>query len=265
MDYEEMPKQLFISDPIYKREGLSGFTSYTLQGEKLPEPISKRFRDFEALRKKLVENWPGVFIPNLTQIKTESKKDRDIVGMRWYIMNRFLKQLSKIDYLMNSDEMELFCQKASNVAKNFDAIKEESYEELFKKYESVFDYHDDFDTLAGKIEQNEILNKLNQNHLILKNFSDFVFEEKQKFKEIENNYLHKLNIDLCKNISKLKKKIINPYEKLYEAIIEDYLDTQAMIEALESLKKLQGSYNKLTEKLTSTSTQINDLQGGEKK
>ena len=238
MDDEEISKSLFISDPIYIREGLSWFTSYSLQCEKLPEPISKRYRDFEALRKKLVENWPGVFIPNLTQIKTESKKYRDIVGMRWYIMNRFLKQLSKIDYLMNSDEIELFCQKASNVAKTFDAIKEESYEELLKKYKSIFDYDDNFDILAGQYEQNEILNKLNQNYLILKNFSDFVFEEKQKFKEIEKNYLPKLNIDLCKNISKLKKKIINPYEKLYEAIIEDYLDTQAMLEALESLKKL---------------------------
>ena len=64
---------------------------------------------------------------------------------------------------------------------------------------------------------------------------------------------------------KIKKKIINPYEKLYEAIIEDYLDTEAMIEALESLKKLNDSYKKLTEKYTSISVQMNDLQVGRKK
>ena len=37
-----------------------------------------------------------------------------------------------------------------------------------------------------------------------------------------------------------------------------------MIEALENLKKLQDSYNKLSEKYTSTNIQINDLQAGKK-
>ena len=114
MDDEEISQQLFVSDPVYNREGFSGFTSYNLQGQRLTEPISRTYRDFEALRKKLVEHWPGVFIPNLTQIKTESKKDTEIVVMRIDIMNRFLKQLSNIDYLFNSDEMESFLLNTRN-------------------------------------------------------------------------------------------------------------------------------------------------------
>ena len=31
---------LFVSDPIFNKESVGGFTSYTLQGSKIPEPLS---------------------------------------------------------------------------------------------------------------------------------------------------------------------------------------------------------------------------------
>ena len=158
----EEAQQLFVSDPVFNKEGVTGFTSYTLQGSKLPEPLSRRYRDFDALRRKLVDRWPGVFIPNIPHKKTVGNKDKEIVGMRIKMINRFLKKLSKIDYLFNSDEMELFLQNSSNVPKTLDSIKEDSYEELLKKYASVFtDYDDNFDTLAGKTEQDEFVKRLN--------------------------------------------------------------------------------------------------------
>lgn len=55
---ENEAQQLFVSDPVFNKEGVSGYTSYTLQGSKIPEPLSRRYRDFDALRKKLVERWP---------------------------------------------------------------------------------------------------------------------------------------------------------------------------------------------------------------
>ena len=53
------------------------------------------------------------------------------------------------------------------------------------------------------------------------------------------------NIDLCKNISNAQEQVINPYERLYDAITEDYLSIEAMKEALDSLKNLQDTYTKL--------------------
>jgi len=285
------PQQLFVCDPIYNKEGVSGFTSYSLQGSKIPEPLNRRYRDFNALRRKLMERWPGVFIPNIPHKKTVGNTDKEIVGMRIEMINRFLKKLSAIDYLFNSDEMELFLQNSSNVPKTLDNIKEDSYEELLKKYSSVFtDYDDNFDTLAGKNEQDAFAKQLNENYPRLRAFRSFIYQEKERFKEIQKNYLavinllslyekeivntfvnndeNKLvffnmkNIDLCKNISNAQEKVINPYDRLYEAITEDYLDTEAMQEALESLKQLQENYNKLTKTLTSTNVHLNDLQAG---
>ena len=211
--------------------------------------------------------------------------------MRVEMINRFLKKLSKIDYLYNSDEMQLFLQNSSNVSKTLDNIKEDSYEELLKKYSSVFtDYDDNFDTLEGKTEQDEFHKKLAENYPRLRSFRAFIYMQKERFKDEQKNYLavinlislyekeivntfvnndeNKLvffnmkNIDLCKNISNAQEKVINPYSRLYDSITEDYLDTEAMQEALEGLKGLQDNYNKLTKNLTSTNVQLNDLQAG---
>ena len=282
---------LFVSDPIFNKESVGGFTSYTLQGSKIPEPLSRRYRDFHALRKKLIERWPGVFVPNIPHKKTVGNKDKEIIGMRVEMINRFLKKLSKIDYLYNSDEMQLFLQNSSNVSKTLDNIKEDSYEELLKKYSSVFtDYDDNFDTLKGKTEQDEFHKKLAENYPRLRSFRAFIYMQKERFKDEQKNYLavinlislyekeivntfvnndeNKLvffnmkNIDLCKIISNAQEKVINPYDRLYDAITEDYLNTEAMSEALDSLKTLQDNYNKLTKNLTSTNVQLNDLEAG---
>ena len=290
MENEE-PQQLFVSNPVLNKDGVTQFTSYTLQGSKIPDPVSRRYRDFDALRKKFVERWPGVFIPNIPHKKTMGATDKDIVDLRIEMINRFLKKLSNIDYLFNSDEMELFVQNSNNVPKTLDNIKQDSYMDLLKKYTSTFtDYDDNFDTITGKTEQDEFYKKLNVMYPKLRSFRAFIFQEKERYKSVQENYLavvnmlslyekeiintfvnndeNKLvffnmkNIDLCKNISNAQEKMINPYDRLYDAITEDYLDTEAMQEALEGLKNLQDIYNKLTKNLTSTNVQLNDLQAG---
>jgi len=288
---KEEPQPLFVSDPVLNKESTISFTSYTLKGSKIPEPVSRRYRDFDALRRKFVERWPGVFIPNIPHKKTVGAKDKDIVDLRIEMINRFLKKLSNIDYLFNSDEMVLFLQNANNVPKTLDNIKEDSYQDLLKKYSQVFtDYDDNFDTIAGKSEQDEFYKKLNVMYPKLRAFRAFIFQEKERFKEVQKNYIAVINmlstyekeimktfvsddenrlvffnmknIDLCKHISNAQENVKNPYDRLYDSITEDYLDTEAMQEALESLKNLQDIYNKLTKNLTSTNVQLNDLQAG---
>ena len=290
MENEE-PVQLYVSDPILNKDGVNQFTSYTLQGAKLPESLSRRYRDFDALRRKFVERWPGIYIPNIPHKKMVGSTDKDIVGLRIEQINRFLKKLSHIDYLFNSDEMELFLQNSTNVPKTLENIKEDSYQNLLKRYSSVFtDYDDNFDTIAGKTEQDQFYKRLLELYPKLRNFRAFISQEKDRYKVVQQNYLavintlslyekdvidayvgsdeNKLvlfnmkNIDLCKNISNAKEKIINPYERIYDSITEDYLDTEAMQEALEGLKGLQDNYNKLTKNLTATNVQLNDLQAG---
>ena len=290
MENEEA-QQLYVSDPILIKEGVTPYTSYKLQGSKLQEPINRRYRDFDALRKKLVEDWPGVFIPNIPHKKTVGNTDKEIVELRIEMINRFLKKLSKIDYLFNSDEVNYFLANSTSVSKTLENIKVSSYSDLLTRYSQTFsDYDDNFDTITGKTDQENFYKNLCAIYPKLKAFRNFIFQEKERFRSVQQNYIavinmlslyekeiintfvnndeNKLvffnmkNIDLCKSISNAQEKSINPYDRLYESITEDYLDTEAMQEALESLKNLQDNYNKLTKNLTSINVQLNDLQSG---
>ena len=290
MENEEA-QQLFVCDPVLIKDGVTPYTSYTLKGSKLPETLNRRYRDFDALRKKLVERWPGVFIPNIPHKKTIGSTDKGTVELRIEQINRFLKKLSNIDYLFKSDEMELFLQNSSNIPKILDNIKEESYQEKLKKYCQVFtDYDENFDTIAGKTDQENFSKQLSIIYQNLRAFKNFIQGERERYSVFQKQYLAILNllsfyekdviknligenddklvlfnpqnIDISKNISTAEENLINPYDRLFDSFTEDFLDAEAMQEALEGLKNLRETYNKLTKNLTSVNVQLNDLQAG---
>ena len=290
MENEEA-QQLYVCDPVLIKDGVTPYTSYTLKGKGLPESLNRRYRDFDALRKKLVERWPGVFIPNIPHKKTIGSTDKGTVELRIEQINRFLKKLSNIHYLFNSDEMELFLQNSSNIPKILDNIKEESYQEKLKKYSQVFvDYDENFDTIAGKTDQENFSKQLSIIYQNLRAFKNFIQGERERYSVFQKQYLAILNllsfyekdviknligenddklvlfnpqnIDISKNISTAEENLINPYDRLFDSFTEDFLDAEAMQEALEGLKNLRETYNKLTKNLTSVNVQLNDLQAG---
>ena len=282
---------IYVSDPVYTKEGVKGHTNYKLKGARVPEELIRRYKDFDALRKKLVERWPGIFIPNIHHKKKVGNKSKRIISMRLDMINRFLKKLSKLEYLFSSEEMELFLQNTSSVSKTLDGVKDESYDELLKKYSLAFtDFDENFDVAAGKEEQEKFLKKLNEVYPKVKHFRSMVKQARDRYKDEQDNYLAVINmislyeketvnnfvnndeskliffnmknIEICELISKAQEQVINPYDRLYAAITEDYLETEAMIEALVSLKNLQENYNKLTKSLNTHNTQISELQSG---
>jgi len=187
--------------------------------------------------------------------------------------------------------MKLFLQISSSVSKTLDGVKVENYEDLLKKYSLAFtDYDENFDIKAGKEEQDKFFKKLNEIYPKIKNFRALVLHAKERYKNEQENYLavinmlslyeketvnnfvnndeNKLvffnmkNVELCKNISNAQEQVINPYDRLYGAITEDYLNIEAMKEALETLKDLQDTYNKLNKNFNNTNIQLNELQAG---
>jgi chromosome segregation ATPase len=94
------------------------------------------------------------------------------------------------------------------------------------------------------------------------------FYEKESLSNFVNNDENKLvffnmkNQELCENIGNSQKQVINPYGRLYSAITDDYLNSEAMTEALEGLKNLQDSYNKLNKSLSNINIELSELQAG---
>jgi len=282
---------MYVSDPILNKDKTISYTSYTLQGTNVPQPLVRRYRDFDALRNKLLERWPGIYIPNIPHKQLVGAKDKEVVEMRIEQINRFCLKISKIDYLFKSDEMEVFLRNEPEIHKVINAMRAPSPEELLRKYSNVFtNYDENFDTQAGKIDQEKFLKTLKDNFARLKAFKKIVeqtreksrgmletyktlFTEFNKFEtEILRGYVNeeedklvfgnKENIEINQNISDITSKNLNPYDKLSDSINEDYLDCEAMIEAFETLHSLQNTYDKLTKNFTSTNTQLAELQAG---
>ncbi len=282
---------MYVKDPVINKEKLTNYTSYTLLGTRIPEPLERRYRDFASLREKLVERWPGIFIPNIPHKKTIGANDKEIIEMRIEMINRFCLKLSRIGYLFNSEEVELFLQNSSDVPKTLNSLGQQDYDTLLKKYSATFtSYDDNFDTQIGKTEQEKFYNQLKENYPRLKNLRNLVSNMKEKYSinkssynlienmfslyekeaitEYSGNDNSKLvffnmdNVELGKRLSSNKDQTKNPYDRLYDTLTEDYLDTEAMKEALDSLKGLQESYDKLTKNFTTVNTQLTELQAG---
>ena len=69
----ESEPEMYVSNPQYIKEGVKGFTFYSLKGTKVPEVLSRRYRDFNALRKKMVESL--FFIHNSFFIPSRGNSD----------------------------------------------------------------------------------------------------------------------------------------------------------------------------------------------
>ena len=287
----ESEPEMYVSNPQYIKEGVKGFTFYSLKGTKVPEVLSRRYRDFNALRKKMVEKWPGIYIPRLPDKKKVGAKGQKISPIKIDVINRFLKKISKIKYLMESEEMGLFLHNTSNVEKTLEGIKPPNYEELSKKYFNTFtEYDENFDTKTGKDEQDLFEKKILESLVKMKTFMALVSAAMERFNDEQENYSAVINMlslyekeslsnfvddqenklvffntknhELCDNISNSQKKIINPYSRLFSAITDDYINLEAMVEALEGLKYLQDSYNKLIRNLSNLNIELSELQAG---
>ena len=162
---------------------------------------------------------------------------------------------------------------------------------MLKKYSLTFtDYDDNFDINSGKKEQDKFLKQITEIYPKIKHFRSLVSQAKERYRGEQQNYLDVINmltlyeketikdfvnndenklvffnmknIELCENISNAQEQVINPYERLYEAITEDYLNTEAIIEGLETLKNLQETYGKLAKNYNNTNTLLIELQAG---
>lgn len=288
-----LSEDMYVTDPILNKTNTFSYTAYTLQGKKIPEPLIRRYRDFAALRAKLVENWPGFFIPNIPHKQIIGSKNNEIIEMRIELINRFCTQISKIDYLFNSEEMNIFLTNTTDILKLFNNCKTKSYSELLKKYsEIITNYDDNFDIENSKKEQEKFYKLIKENYPRIKSFKQLIINSRDKYKNIHDNYTSIINIlslyeketlkdycnndenklifynskneNLLNNIEKIRQSSNNPYDRLLDSISEDYLYTEAMIESFDSLKELNEKLNKLKKKFLSLNADLVSLQSGNK-
>ena len=281
---------MYIDTPIIG-EGIKKHVQYSLMGTDIQEALKRRYSDFYALHEKLLERWPGIFVPNIPPKVVVGNLDADIIAYRIRLLNRFCLDLSNIKYLYESEEVKLFQSNTNDVAKAIEKLPKLTYSQILDNYKKAFpDFVESYDALIGKSKILEFLSFLKKNLINLKTFNETIIKTVEKreeeiekyieliknFKEYESNnilsYAHqeeKLifansnNTVLNEKIEKIKELLLNPYIILEIWIEEEELDTDAMICVINSLIKLQENLEKLRQRSSAIDSEQKKAEVGQ--
>lgn len=142
---------MFVTNPIVK-DGIKKYVTYSIMGSAMSSAATRRFSDFYTLREKLVERWPGLYIPNIPPKKAVGNVDTKTIVYRMRLLNDFCMKISNLKYLFTSEEMKLF-QSPSNTdaSKALEKMQPLSYKVMLDNYKAAFpQFKDDFDLILGK-------------------------------------------------------------------------------------------------------------------
>ena len=101
----------------------SKYTVTGLDGGKQFE-IKRGYNDFYCLHSKLQERWPGIVLPIMPPkvqhlasyaIIVDEKMFYEFHIERHYLLQRLLRGLSKLDFIVDSEEFELFIQAKDDI------------------------------------------------------------------------------------------------------------------------------------------------------
>ena len=276
-----------VRDPQIK-EGVGGYTSYLVDCSLLKQPTYKRYSDFYALRQKLIERWPGIFIPSLPPKKLVGNKESQFIESRCKMLNTFSqKLLCNFNYLFKSEEFKIFLQ-SNDVEKDMNKLTS-NLEDIMIKYKNSFVNIIDDKGLEsnyyGKI--NSFLNTLMKSDKFIKIFKEIIktsYERKtleiesyqsllNSFSEYEKQTLldisstndlpfTKENPLLIKEMIKIKDRIVNPYAELFNWIQEEESENEAFIDSIKSYNDLFIKRNDMSNKKKEVEQLISELELG---
>ena len=129
---------IIVSNPV-TTDGVGSYTAYTVESSIGKKATLKRYSEFDFLRKKLAERWPGIYIPALPEKKVIGNKDTKFIDTRCKLLDQFLKKLIKFEYFQKSEELKVFLTESNDVEKALERISpKDSLEEIMIRYKASF-------------------------------------------------------------------------------------------------------------------------------
>ena len=89
-----------------------GHIVYTVIGRDLQGSweVKRRYNEFFYLQEALAKRWPGIVIPQVPPKKAIGNKDQVFLQERRFYLERFVQKLAHFDFVINSQEFQLFCR-----------------------------------------------------------------------------------------------------------------------------------------------------------
>ena len=294
--YMNPPKELssypmYIASPQKTDKAIGSYISYTMDGTDITEKLTRRYSDFFALYEKLVQRWPGIYIPRVPPKKITGNLDPSVIKTRMRLLNRFSLNLSNIEYLYKAEETNIFRNNIPDVANAINKLPELSLSEILTRMKEAFpEYNENYDIILGSKNFELFDTFLKQVQKSLEDFSKSVeaasekreIEKKQYLElikdfstyEKENMMIYADNNEnslifnnpsyssLAEKMIKLKQEMINPFVAFRDWIQEETLDVEAMQLALKQIKELLETEEKLKAKRDDLDQELKKGQPG---
>lgn len=233
-----------VDNPTVKDGGALSkkYTVYDVTGSDKNGSFSckRRYNEFFELRKKLVENWPGYFIPPIPEKKNTGNMDQTFIKERQNMLNHFMMRCAKMQYIFYSDEMQLFIRHTgADLVKQIQSIKQLTPTKMYQRNKELFPEYDK--ELTDKLEKNvkKYFNSLEATLNFFKKFrgnAKALESGRGSFKKVKTTFL-KYAVNDYKNKLKgdeVKKSTEDRYKEYRELEREDDLS-----EFLKNLKFLE--------------------------
>ena len=273
-------------------------TGYKVKGiDKQGEfDIVRRYREFFALRTTLRKRWIGFYVPGIPEKKAIGNKDDAIINERWYLLNKFLQELSLIPHLWESDEMKIFIRPKLDVEKNLNLMgimtSEQTLERLMTysgidydsaahigaKYrdqlrefigssKEIFKFLELLKTFAKQVEKIRKMQIISHGKMggLLSKYEESTVAVYGS-EESTNNRIFSSTDESCvrDNLDQLAKKLDNPYQNFKYWIKEQIIDFHALVETISHRELLESLKNKADNKKRNSQSTLDKLNTGKK-
>ena len=262
-----------------------------MDGTDITEKLTRRYSDFYSLYEKLIQRWPGIYVPRIPPKKITGNLDPSVIKTRMRLLNRFCLNLSNIEYLYKSEEAGFFRNNIPDVSNAINKLPELPLSQILERMKEAFpEYNGNYDIIIGskKIEQFDLFLKNVQKSLddfnksveaasekreiekkqyleLIKNFTNYEKENMLIYADNNENSLIFNNPSynsLSEKIIKLKQEMVNPFMAFKDWIQEETLDVEAMQYALKQINQLLETEEKLKSKLKDLQESLDKGQQG---
>jgi sorting nexin-1/2 len=113
---------------------------YTVTGTDSQGPIEiqRRYNEFLALQNSLNTQWPGCYVPAIPEKQLIGDKDDNFVEERRQLLERFIQECSKYNYIIESEEFQIFARAAGEIVDRLDKLPKQGPGKILDKYRAAF-------------------------------------------------------------------------------------------------------------------------------
>jgi sorting nexin-1/2 len=258
----------------------AGHVSYKIQGSDKSGDfdILRRFREFFALRNTLRKRWTGFYVPGIPPKKPIGNKDEITINERWYLLNKFLQEVSTIPHLWESEELAAFIRPKLDVEKALSLMGKVTSQKVLERLEkySGIDYLQ-VNNSGGKFRETlrDFVAGSKDINKFLTNFKEYAkkLEQIRKMKLIAHSklggFLSKFedntvamygladftntrivsstDNDTTRNaVDNISKHLSNPYSKFKHWLKDEIIDFHALVEAISQRELIESWKHKTT-------------------